>query len=579
MFIKKYLAPLGAVAVFAAMTLALVAGGRTAEAATVTTRADAATVTTSASGTPVTLAVTFAANELDANGENFTITLPPGFVFTAAPTVTLANAAGMTAITCALGNSGQADGANNDLATCTATGGNTGTPTATISMNVRYTGAQTNLTNALLNGGTGSGNIQIGAGTGGVTAIADAGTLQVAYVSAGTIVVTTSPAVTSLPADGSSTVLLQATVTDAGGTRVANRAVNWTVSLGIVGTGTAKTITSFTNSNGVATTNYRGGGGVEGTDTVVATVTALNAVGTRAISLVAATGTTASKITFNAPTQMAVAATVTNTSPGYISPTTGTNVSVKVADAAGLGVNGQVLLVTTDKGFLVNGFGGACPGNTRAVSPTSATLSPTVGATAESGVVQLTWCGSQGDTPGQATITAQNVSTSMANATQAIAMSGRPATITATVTGTSITAQVKDAGGNAVADGTPVRFTMSQNAGAVSTGCTTSSNGRASSVVAPIQATATVIVTADYNETGVAATCAAAGTQQVSTSVTVQTGTVTPTPTPGTGAGTFASTPVFSTSGLAQVVFNGGSVTQLDAALAAVNANGAWAQD
>ncbi|MDA1010888.1 MAG: Ig-like domain-containing protein, partial [Chloroflexi bacterium] len=354
MFIKKYLAPLGAVAVFAAMTLALVAGGRTAEAATVTTRADAATVTTSASGTPVTLAVTFAANELDANGENFTITLPPGFVFTAAPTVTLANAAGMTAITCALGNSGQADGANNDLATCTATGGNTGTPTATISMNVRYTGAQTNLTNALLNGGTGSGNIQIGAGPGGVTAIADAGTLQVAYVSAGPIVVTTSPAVTSLPADGSSTVLLQATVTDAGGTRVANRAVNWTVSLGIVGTGTAKTITSFTNSNGVAT------------------VTALNAVGTRAISLVAATGTTASKITFNAPTQMAVAATVTNTSPGYISPTTGTNVSVKVADAAGLGVNGQVLLVTTDKGFLVNGFGGACPGNTRAVSPTSA---------------------------------------------------------------------------------------------------------------------------------------------------------------------------------------------------------------
>jgi hypothetical protein len=180
---------------------------------------------------------------------------------------------------------------------------------------------------------------------------------------------------------------------------------------------------------------------------------------------------------------------------------------------------------------------------------------------------------------GQATITAQNVSTSMANATQTIAMSGRPSTITATVTGTSITAEVKDAGGNAVADGTPVRFTMSANAGAVSTGCTTSSNGRASSVVAPIQATATVIVTADYNETGAAATCAAAGTQQVSTSVNVQTGGGTPTPTPGTGAGTFASTPVFSTSGLAQVVFNGGSVAQLDAAMASVNANGAWAQD
>jgi hypothetical protein len=159
----------------------------------------------------------------------------------------------------------------------------------------------------------------------------------------------------------------------------------------------------------------------------------------------------------------------------------------------------------------------------------------------------------------------------MANATQTIAVSGRPAKVTATVSGTTVTAKVVDAAGNNVADGTPVRFTLSQTAGAVSTACTSSSNGMASTVVAPIQSNATVIVTADYNESGAASTCAAQGSQQVSTSVVVNS-------TGGTGAGTFASTPVFSAGGLAQVVYNGGSVAQLDAAISGAGAQGAWAQ-
>ncbi len=572
MHFKKLAAPLMAVALFAAMSVSLLAGQRSAEAATVTTRADNAVVTTAAGGTPVTLGLQFTAAELDANGENFTITLPAGFIFTANPTVTLANAAGMTAITCVMGNSGQTDGANNDRATCTSTGGNTGTPTATISMNVRYVGAQTNLGGGSVIGtGVGAGTIAIGAGTGAVTAITDAGSLQATFVSAGTIVVTATA--TSVAADGSVTATVSATVTDANGLRVGNRPVVWTVSLGVLSTGTAKTVTSFTNANGVATTQYRGGGGQVATDTIIATVSSLNAVGTLAMNLTAATGTTASKIVFNAPMMFAVAPTVTNVSPGYISPNTGTNLSLKVSDSAGLGVNGQVVLVTSDKGYVMNGFNQACPGNTKAVSPTSASLAPTVGATAESGVIQLTYCGNQNDAAGQATITAQNITTTMANATQTIAMAARPAKVTATVTGTSVTAKVTDAGGNNVADGTPVRFTMSANAGAVSTACTTSSNGSASSVVAPIASNATVIVTADYNETGLAATCAAAGTQQVSTSVTVQPGG-----TGGTGAGTFANPPVFSTSGLAQVVYNGGSVAQLEAAVTAAGAQGASAQ-
>lgn len=50
---------------------------------------------------------------------------------------------------------------------------------------------------------------------------------------------------------------------------------------------------------------------------------------------------------------------------------------------------------------------------------------------------------------------------------------------------------------------------------------------------------------------------------------------------PGVGAtsGTFVAPPAFSSGNLAASVFNGGTVAQLDSALAAVAAAGAWAQD
>ena len=49
----------------------------------------------------------------------------------------------------------------------------------------------------------------------------------------------------------------------------------------------------------------------------------------------------------------------------------------------------------------------------------------------------------------------------------------------------------------------------------------------------------------------------------------------TPTPTPGT----FAAPPMFSSGGIANSVFYGGTVAQLDTALRAVGAAGVWAQD
>ena len=47
---------------------------------------------------------------------------------------------------------------------------------------------------------------------------------------------------------------------------------------------------------------------------------------------------------------------------------------------------------------------------------------------------------------------------------------------------------------------------------------------------------------------------------------------------PPTGAGSFAAPPVFSTARLAQVVFLGGSIEQMDSALRSTGASGVWAQ-
>jgi len=76
------------------------------------------------------------------------------------------------------------------------------------------------------------------------------------------------------------------------------------------------------------------------------------------------------------------------------------------------------------------------------------------------------------------------------------------------------------------------------------------------------------------------------GAQSVSTVVNI--GTVVTPPSTGpatnpgagaTGAGGFASAPVFSASKLAQAVFNGGTVAQLETAVTAGNGTGVWAQD
>ena len=356
---------------------------------------------------------------------------------------------------------------------------------------------------------------------------------------------------------------LCAFVTDAAGADQASLPVAFSVSQGVVSTGTSKTVTALSNASGIASTNYRGSGNTVTTDTAIASNTSINAVSTITINLTAPTGNTASKLAIMAPSVLAIGPTVTNVSPGYQSPTLGSDISVQVTDSSGLGVNGQVVLITVDRGAVVanTGFGTvvgtACNGATaKSVTGTTASGPATRGAgTNTAGVINVTICGNQTDAAGKLTITAQNVSTSMANATSSLSMAGRPAKIEATATGNSITAKVIDAGGNAVADGTPIRFTMSANAGALSTTCTTSTNGQASSVVALIAATGTVIVSSDWNETGAASTCGAAGTQQVAASVTVPGGSTGG--TGGTGPGTISSGSIPAAGGFGLIVYGG----------------------
>lgn len=78
--------------------------------------------------------------------------------------------------------------------------------------------------------------------------------------------------------------------------------------------------------------------------------------------------------------------------------------------------------------------------------------------------------------------------------------------------------------------------------------------------------------------TATATSTATATATATPTATTTATATPTATSTPVSGTGTFASTPVFSSGGLSQVVFGGGTIAQLDSAIRAVPANGAWAQ-
>jgi len=337
-------------------------------------------------------------------------------------------------------------------------------------------------------------------------------------------------------------------------------------------------VTAFTNAAGNATTNYRGGGNVAVTDTAVASVSSLNAVGTLAVALTAPGGTTAAKIVVSAPSNTAVAPTIVGTAANYVTTQLGADLAIQVQDAAGLGVNGQALLVSVDRGTVIdnpavgaplaltNTIATACGLATAKSVTTTSQLGLTArGGSATPGYANVVICGSTADAAGKITVTVSNVTTTMANATATLSQAGIPSKVTATASGNVITAKVTDAGGNNVADGTPVRFAISANAGVVSVGCTTSTNGEASSVAALVGATGTVIVSTDWSEAGAAATCAGAGAKSIAASVAVPGGTAASgtTSTPSATAISSGSVPAAGGFGL---IVAGGPLSGLAAA-------------
>lgn len=403
----------------------------------------------------------------------------------------------------------------------------------------------------------------------------------------------------TVPADGSAAWVLCARLVDDVGNPAPGSNVTFSVSGGVVSTGIAKTTATTTNATGYATTTYRGQGNATTTDTAIVSFATKNAVATQTTNLVPASGGTASKVVIANPQNLAIAATITNTAPGYISSQVGSFVSLQVQDAAGLGVNSQVVLISVDRGALVAGQATTCVGGAvtaKSITATTASVAPTPGATAVAGTVAFTVCANQTDAPGKITITAQNVSTTMANATAAMSQAGRPAKVESTASGSAVTVKVTDAAGNPAADGTPIRFLMSTNAGAVSPACAPATNGTGTGVAALNQATGTVIITSDLNETGsnsatcnssgavVAATNVASaqaigtGTLTIQSTVSLPSGSTTTTPPAGgtTGPGTAASNTIPRTGGLGFIVFNGGTLAQLVTASGCPSATAAF---
>jgi len=494
-------------------------------------------------------------------GATCTFTAPAGFEFNTASTATGTGPAGVTAVavtfpsatTMQVAITGTSTAAGNVVLSLSA-GALDFRPTA----NSAASGSITTATNTCAPSLTLGTAVESLSATGAATAAPTYNILMDVIPASATctnVLAAPSPDDTpTLPADGSqaATICAYVTQTTTGGvtTAASGIPVTFTVSLGVVSTGTAKTVTVITTTAGIATTAYRGGGNTASTDTVVASYSAGNAVATDSVPLVTASGRTASKIVIQSPQTLAICANITNTTPNYQCPTTGANVSIQVQDASGLGVDGQVLLISVDRGALVlnpnfaTAVATVCSGVTaKSITATTSSQPQSAGGTAVSGVADVTVCGNQTDAPGKITLTAQNITTSMANATTTLSMAGRPSKIAATATGNSITATVTDAAGNNVADGTPVRFTISSNAGAVSTTCSTTTNGQATSVVALNAATGTVIVSTDWNETGPVASCAVGGngSQQLAASVTVPGGTSTG-GTGGTQTGTCSIT-------------------------------------
>lgn len=390
-----------------------------------------------------------------------------------------------------------------------------------------------------------------GASTGPLTA-GTAATINIDNVS-GSVSVTVSP--TSIKADGSQAATVTALVFD-GVTPVAvATSVTFTSSIGAFGSSTTSSTYTSGSGTGVATRSYNGTGST-GTDTIVVSVPSLSAVGTVQITLTGATGTLPSALAFSSVDNGYVAAN--NSGATYTSPTASTALYFRVTDSAGNGVNGELMQVSTDKGALSETS--TC-GTSKVITPTSANKG---GSASRPGYVEVHYCPSSSQT-GTATITAVDITTSsIAAATTTVVAAGKPSQVTAVVAGNVVTATAMDAGGNLVADGTVVTFSIPSTQGVVSVGCATTTKGVANTAAALVGSSGSVLISVQAGSP--APTCAAQGAVVASAVATVGLPSTTPPPSTG-GAGTFDR--AISNVGVNTAVWNGGTIAQLDAATAA----------
>lgn len=506
---------------------------------------------------------------------NIVIQAPGGWQFNPAATVTaVAAGAGTATVT-----SPATVSATGSTITVAVTAASTGAATITLALaNVQVRPLTTNAATGNITVATSSG---LGAGPAVGTNV---GTLTRGTEPATTGTLTLTPTVASLTTTGTDvgTVGVLLSANDGGGAlNVGSTQVSCTSTLGYLATTLGGAISS-TSSTVTVTTPVGGGNvnffvrsnGTAGTDSIVCTAGSPAAVGEANISMTTGAAGTATTLSFVTATNNGdVAASKASAVPAYTSPSLSANVTFRVVDAAGIGVTGQVLQVSTDKGRLISGHGGVCSTATaKVVTATTATTGFGGGAgTTAVGRAGVTFCPlSAAAEVGTVTITAKNLQTTMADATGTLTAAGPAATIETAFANGALTVTAKDAAGNLVANGTEFTLTIASTVGSAAPATIATVNGAGTFAVALNAATGNAIVT--VRDT-------AAGTVRLTQSVTLSATGTTPTPTPTPGDGTFASAPTFGTGTAGMAVFNGGTVEQLAAAVTAAGGTSVWVQD
>ena len=289
-----------------------------------------------------------------------------------------------------------------------------------------------------------------------VTASADAtsNSVDVDFVAGAAANVVVSATPTTLPADGSSTSIISAQVTDANGNPVIGQSVNFATTLGGMAPATATT-----DANGIAT----------------ATLTAASASGTATVSADtgAASGSTTIAFVAGGPANVTVSAEPTTLIADGSSTST---ITAQVTDATGNPVASETVSFATTTGNIdatavTDANGMATATLTAGTTTGTATVSATAGPASDSVDVALV-----AGTAANLTVTAD------------------PVTLPADGTSTSaIMASVTDANGNPIAGAT---VTLTTDLGTLSApSITTDANGNATATLtsSAITGTATVV--------------------------------------------------------------------------------------